>query len=661
MARRVTLGGARVTFHPAGHVLGSAQIAVEAQRRCASSPRATTRTSPIRPARRSSWSPATSSSPRRRSACRCSATAIRTREIAKLLHSVALFPERAHLVGAYSLGKAQRVIALIRAAGYDKPIYLHGAMESITRYYEQSRHRARRVARGARAPSKAELAGAIALCPPSALQDCWTRRFPDPVAAFASGWMRVRARARQRGVELPLVISDHADWDGLTATIAATGAREIWVTHGQEDALVHWCTSARARGAAARHRRLWRRGRGATGDARRGMNRFAELLDRLAYEPSRNDKLRLMTDYFREHARSGSRLGAGGAHRRAVVPARQAGMIRALIAERTDPVLFELSYDYVGDLVRDGRADVAGAGPPRHGINSAPTVAEVIDDARHPRQGASCPASSRAGSTRSTRPAAGRCSSSSPARCASACRRGSPRPRSAALGDKDAARDRAGLAGPARRPTRELFAWLEGRAEQADDRAIRRRSARRCWRTRSRRPTSPRSTRRDFMAEWKWDGIRVQAVAGTRADGTRVARLYSRTGEDIRRASPTWSRRCGFDGAIDGELLVLRERPRAVLQRAAAAAQPQDRHAPSCSPSFPRICAPTICWSRARTICASGRSPSGARGSKRWSRASTIRASTSRRWCRSDLGRAGRRARRPGAAGAAPMPKRSKA
>src|SRR2546421_6888551 len=87
---------------------------------------------------------------------------------------------------------------------------------------------------------KADLAGTITLAPPSATSDIWTRRFPDPVTSFASGWMRVRARARQRGVELPLVISDHADWDGLTGTIAATGASEIWVTHGQEDALVHW-------------------------------------------------------------------------------------------------------------------------------------------------------------------------------------------------------------------------------------------------------------------------------------------------------------------------------------------------------------------------------------------------------------------------------------
>ena len=92
-----------------------------------------------------------------------------------------------------------------------------------------------------RGTKKAEMAGAIALCPPSSLKDTWTRNFPDPLAAFASGWMRVRARARQKGVELPLVISDHADWDGLTATIAATGASDIWVTHGAEEALVHWC------------------------------------------------------------------------------------------------------------------------------------------------------------------------------------------------------------------------------------------------------------------------------------------------------------------------------------------------------------------------------------------------------------------------------------
>ena len=173
------------------------------------------------------------------------------------------------------------MIALIRKAGYDQPIYLHGAMETITRYYER-RGIALGDLRAVRDAKKDELAGAIAICPPSALQEVWSRRFPDPVSSFASGWMRVRARARQRGVELPLVISDHSDWDGLTATIAATGAPEIWVTHGQEDALVHWCTAARPQSAAARHRRLRRRGRERRRHRRQDPARRHEALRRTA-------------------------------------------------------------------------------------------------------------------------------------------------------------------------------------------------------------------------------------------------------------------------------------------------------------------------------------------------------------------------------------------
>ena len=243
----VGLGGARVTFHPAGHVLGSAQIAVEANglRIVASGDYKNV--------------PDPTCTPFELVACDVFITEATfalpvfrhgdaDEQIAKLLHSVALFPERAHLVGAYSLGKAQRVIALLRKVGYSAPIYLHGAMERITRYYA-SRGTALGELRPVRGEKKAELAGTITLCPPSALREIWARRFPEPVTAFASGWMRVRARARQHGVELPLVISDHADWDGLLATIAATGASEIWVTHGQEDALVHWCAT---RGLKAR-------------------------------------------------------------------------------------------------------------------------------------------------------------------------------------------------------------------------------------------------------------------------------------------------------------------------------------------------------------------------------------------------------------------------
>jgi len=244
---RIDLGGVSVTFHPAGHILGSAQIAVEANglRIVASgdyknAPDPTCAAFELIPCD-VFITEATFALPVFRHGDP-------NEEIAKLLHSVALFPERAHLVGAYSLGKAQRLIALLRQTGYSAPIYLHGAMVKITRYYEDrgATFGELRLARGAAKPS---LAGAITICPPSALNDLWTRRFPDPLPAFASGWMRVRARARQQGVSLPLVISDHADWTGLTATIAATGAGEIWVTHGQEDALVHWC---RTRGLTAR-------------------------------------------------------------------------------------------------------------------------------------------------------------------------------------------------------------------------------------------------------------------------------------------------------------------------------------------------------------------------------------------------------------------------
>ena len=160
--------------------------------------------------------------------------------------------------------------------------------------------------------------------------------------------MRVRARARQHGVALPLVISDHADWDGLTTTIAATGASDIWVTHGQEDALVHWCTT---QGLAARPLAIVGYGdEEEEAEVEHAMNRFAELLDRLSYEHGRNNKLLLMKDYFRTTAdpERGWALAAlaGALSFRHAKP----GLLRALIAERTDPVLFEFSYDYVGDL-----------------------------------------------------------------------------------------------------------------------------------------------------------------------------------------------------------------------------------------------------------------------------------------------------------------------
>lgn len=159
-------------------------------------------------------------------------------EVARLLASIRRNPERAHLVGAYSLGKCQRVIRLTRDAGYDAPIYLHGAMMAMTELYQGLGIELGEI-RAVTDASPSDLAGALVLSPPSAVSDRWSRRFPDPVTAFASGWMRIKGRVRQSGVELPLVISDHADWPELISTVLETGAEDVWVTHGRDDALVY--------------------------------------------------------------------------------------------------------------------------------------------------------------------------------------------------------------------------------------------------------------------------------------------------------------------------------------------------------------------------------------------------------------------------------------
>ena len=160
-------------------------------------------------------------------------------EVQKLLHSMAAEPARTHLIGAYGLGKCQRMIKVIRQAGYDMPIYLHGAVIELTKLYQSLGIDLGDVRPVAGEDPKA-MVGGIVMCPPSSLDDRWSRRFNDPVTAFASGWMRVRGRARQRGVELPLVVSDHVDWPELIDTVVATNAEEIWVTHGRDDALVHY-------------------------------------------------------------------------------------------------------------------------------------------------------------------------------------------------------------------------------------------------------------------------------------------------------------------------------------------------------------------------------------------------------------------------------------
>ncbi|QJB68298.1 ligase-associated DNA damage response exonuclease [Parasphingorhabdus halotolerans] len=233
------LGGVKISYHPAGHVLGSAQILMEYQ----------------------GEKVVATGDYKRRSDPTCAQFAVipcdifiteatfglpvfkhppTADEIAKLLEAKYANPDRCVLVGAYALGKCQRVIGELRDAGYHDPIYLHGALEKMCTLYEDLG-----VSLGEIRPvldtPKDEMRGQIVLAPPSALNDRWSRRLPNPLTAMASGWMRVRQRARQRNIELPIIMSDHADWDELTQTIKDVAPTETWITHGREDALVHWC------------------------------------------------------------------------------------------------------------------------------------------------------------------------------------------------------------------------------------------------------------------------------------------------------------------------------------------------------------------------------------------------------------------------------------
>lgn len=242
------MGEVEVTFVPAGHVLGSAQIVLEhGGERVVVSGDYKRRPDPTCP-------------PFEPQACDIFITEATFGlpvfvhpetgdEIDKLLAALRDNPDRCVLVGAYPLGKAQRVIAELRQRGHDDPIYLHGAMQRLCDLYVEHG-----VALGelrlATGVPKAEIAGHIVLAPPGALNDRWSRRLPDPITAMASGWMRIRQRAVQRNVELPLILSDHADWDELTDTILEIAPKEVWVTHGREDALIHWCMTRQIKARA---------------------------------------------------------------------------------------------------------------------------------------------------------------------------------------------------------------------------------------------------------------------------------------------------------------------------------------------------------------------------------------------------------------------------
>jgi DNA ligase 1 len=290
-------------------------------------------------------------------------------------------------------------------------------------------------------------------------------------------------------------------------------------------------------------------------EARGSMHGFARLLDRLAFEHGRNAKLRLMTDYFRttpDPERGFTLAALTGA---LSFPHAKPGLIRALIAERSDPVLFALSYDYVGDL-SETVALLWPRPPAAADAESAPALSDVVTKlatlgkTELPGKLARwLDALDETGRwallklvTRGLRIGVS-------ARLAKTAL--------AALGEKDP--DEIELIWPQLAPPYvELFAWIEGRGEKPvgrDPAPFRPVMLAHAVEQEDLAALDPKA----FAGEWKWDGIRVQAAAGAREDGTRVARLYSRTGEDISKSFPDLLDALRFDGAIDGELLIVRE------------------------------------------------------------------------------------------------------
>ncbi|MEN5084343.1 cisplatin damage response ATP-dependent DNA ligase [Bosea sp. TWI1241] len=282
------------------------------------------------------------------------------------------------------------------------------------------------------------------------------------------------------------------------------------------------------------------------------MNRFAWLLDRLSYEPRRNGKLALIADYLRSTPDPDRGYALAAMTGGLVFRNAKAGLVRSLVAERVDPVLFSLSYDYVGDLSET----VALMWPARHGANAVPSLPEVVEGLREAGRtelpglvAAWLDALDETGRWALLKLITGSLRIGVSARLAKTA--------AASLGGLPADEVEQVWHG-LEPPYRSLFAWLEGHGPrpEADDPA-------------PFRPVMLSHAIEDgdferlepsaFAAEWKWDGIRVQAVAGTHADGRRVVRLYTRTGEEIGHAFPDLTEAMTLDGALDGELLVMRE------------------------------------------------------------------------------------------------------
>ncbi|MGD9921334.1 MAG: cisplatin damage response ATP-dependent DNA ligase [Pseudorhodoplanes sp.] len=283
------------------------------------------------------------------------------------------------------------------------------------------------------------------------------------------------------------------------------------------------------------------------------MNRFAELLDRLAYEPGRNNKLRLMTDYFRSTPDPERGYALAALTGSLTFQYAKPGMIRALITERTDPVLFGLSRDFVGDTSET----IALMWPlPDARPNFIPSITDVVTTlntlgkTQLPAQIARwLDALDETGRWALLKLVTGALRVGVSARLAKTA--------AAALGDKDVTEIELMWSG-LEAPYENLFAWFEGRGdrpETSDPAPFRPAMLAQAIEESDFEKLDPA----DFLAEWKWDGIRVQASAGMNERGDRIVRMYSRTGEDISKSFPDLIESLNFNGSLDGELLILRD------------------------------------------------------------------------------------------------------
>jgi len=232
---KLKLGNTWVSFHPAGHVLGSAQIRVEYKdevwvvsgdyKRCADPtcipfevvPCNTLITEATFGLPIYQWEPGE----------------VTARQIYEWWQND---PDRPSLLFCYAFGKAQRILSELKKFS-DRPVYLHGAVHILTEMYRQAGVEMIETLPASDKPRSYKFQGDLILAPPSAHRSTWMKRFQQPQTAFASGWMAVRGARRRRGYERGFVLSDHADWRGLVNTVLQTGAQTIYVTHGQSDVL----------------------------------------------------------------------------------------------------------------------------------------------------------------------------------------------------------------------------------------------------------------------------------------------------------------------------------------------------------------------------------------------------------------------------------------